>query len=319
MFDTIDFGIENINIKELQYNIVFNDNTKTVKDIILFEYQDIQFRYHLSSHFLSIHTNTHKLLNKTIITLTDKIQYTSILNSILIQVIINFKKSTLKLMRIDYHIDLKLDNKIEDYIKLLNNSLDTYNYMKKKMTYDTSIHLTTKNGKQNINIYDKGKEAKDENYKGILRVEMQCKKALIKGELKKYGVTRELDNYWNTNAMEDYFFSIVDGFCYKGDYYKRKISNTIIDNSNNTPSMKNKLKEFLLEVEKNGLEKVKKSKKYNPCSINTRIQKLTALNINPIPIPSNFNYDKLENLPSLARKVAEEKYVVENKEVLANG
>lgn len=319
MFDTIDFGIENISIKELQYDIVFNNNTKTIKDIILFQYQNILFYYHLSSHFLSIHTNAHQLLNKTIITLKDKLQYINTLNSILSAVIIHLEKHKIKLMRVDYHIDLKLDDKVNDYIQLLNNNVDVYKYMKKRVTYYTSLHLTTKNGKQNINIYNKGEEAKDKAYEGILRVEIQCKKILIKGEFKKYGITRELDNYWNANAMEDYFFSIVDGFCYKGDYYKREIANTIIDNSNNTLSMKNKLKEFLFEVEKKGLEKVKKSKKYNSCSINTRIKKLTVLNINPIPIPSNFNYDKLENLPSLARKVAKEKYFVENKEVLLDG
>ena len=319
MFDTIDFGIENINITELQNDIIFNNNTKTIKDIILFQYQDILFYYHLSSHFLSIHTNAHQILNKFDITLKDKLQYINTLNSILSKVIITLEKHEVKLMRIDYHIDLKLDNKVNDYIKILNNGFDTYQYMKKTKTYYTSISLRTKYGKQNINIYNKYEESKDKNYQGILRIEIQCKKKLVKSELKKYGIIRELDNYWNKNAIEDYFFSIIDGFCYKGDYYKRKIANAIIDNSNNTPSMKDKLKRFLLEVEKKGIEKVKKSKKYNPCSINTRIKKLNALNINPIPIPSNFNYDKLENLPTLIRKMAEEIYFVENKEVLLDG
>lgn len=310
MFDTIDFGIGDININELEHNIVFNDNTKTFKDIISFEYKAVQFRYHLSSHFLSIHTNAHKILDKIDIIVNDQNQYINMLYEILNKVIIILKRDKMNLMRVDYHIDVKLDEKINAYIQLLDNSVDTYKYMKKKTNYDTSIYLSTKNGKYNINIYDKYAESKDIKYKGILRVEIQCKKALVKGELKKYGIARELSNYWNINAMENYFFSIVDGFCYTGDYYKRKLANRIIDNSNNTPSMKNKLKEFLLEVERKGLEKVKSSKKYNTCSINTRIKKLNELNINPIPIPANFNYDKLENLPTLTRKIAEEKYFI---------
>ncbi len=306
MFDSIDFGIENINITDFKYNLLLNLKVEQKVNNIIFEYETVQFRYYFSSRFLSIHTIAHKVLNKMYITLNDKLQYINKVMNILGQIIVNLKEHELKLMRIDYHIDLKLYDKVNDYIEILNKNVSIYKYMKKKISYNTSIYLSTKSGKQNINIYNKYEESHKEIYNGILRVEVQCKKRLVKGELKKYGITRELDNYWNENAMENYFFDIINGFCYKGDYYKRKIANKIIDESNYTNYSKTKLKEFLLDLENKGFEGIKKMKKYNHCKINNRIEKLTALNINPITIPVNFNYDKLENLPELIRNTAKE-------------
>lgn len=319
MFDSIDFIIENINIYDLQLDILkpkvyqFTKNTqvnKYTENIIDFEYKTVKFNYYFKACSLLIHTNAHRILNKTSVDLQDKKEYINKLNNILDAVIKNLKKYKVELMRIDYCVDLKLDEKINDYIGILNNNVHTFKYMKMKTIYDTSIHLNTKYGKQNINIYNRYEKTKDINDLGILRLEIQNKKRLVKVELKRYGLTRELDNYWDINSMEDYFFNIVEGYCYTGYHYKRKIANKIIDNSSYTKSMKEKLKQFLLEVENCGLEGVRN--KYNHCKISTRIQKLALLNINPIPLPDTSKYEKLEGLTSLSREVARKHYFYKN-------
>jgi len=134
---------------------------------------------------------------------------------------------------------------------------------------------------------------------------------MINSEFKKYGISKDLDNYWTTYAMEDYFFKVIEGYCYYGIHYKRKIANKIIDESDFTVSKKAKLKEFLLDVEKYGLDVLLKNKKYNYCKIKNDISDLQTLNINPIPIANKLEYDELESLLNIARRVTREEYFKE--------
>ena len=83
MFDSIDFIIENINIYDLQLDILkpkvyqFTKNTqvnKYTENIIDFEYKTVKFNYYFKACSLLIHTNAHRILNKTSVDLQDKKQ-----------------------------------------------------------------------------------------------------------------------------------------------------------------------------------------------------------------------------------------------------
>lgn len=321
MIDSINFIIKEIDITDLNNDIMRNAKTKTffnqnesnsyIKNGINFCFKDVCFIYYYNSHTLIIKTNAHKILNKRDVTLNDKNIYEKILESILNEVIIGFQNFQLELNRIDYCVDLKLNENIRNYLYLLNTyNINVFSYMKKYKDYESSIYLATKQGKHNINIYSRYEKTNKSEDLGILRLEVQNKKRLVKSELNKFGVAKELDNYWSINAMQEHYFNIIERYCYMGDYYKREISNTIIDNSEFNNNMKVKLKQFLLDVETHGLEKIRNSTNYNTCKINNRIQQLNLLNINPIPLPQNFKDDKLEGLLHLVKKISSEKYFI---------
>ena len=82
--------------------------------------------------------------------------------------------------------------------------------MKQEQLYETSVYIKTQRGKTNLNIYIREPKTKSESDKGILRIEVQGKKELIKSEHDKYGIPKELEEYWTKSSMEDYFFKF---FC----------------------------------------------------------------------------------------------------------
>ena len=118
-----------------------------------------------------------------------------------------------------------------------------------------------------------------------------------------------MDNYGDKQSMEEEFFSYLENYLYKGNYYKLSTAFEIIQNSNYTKKWKEKLINFLVDVaEGGGVDAVKELKLYSSHTIKTYIEKLNKLKINPITINTEVKYDELENLLSFARKVAKEKY-----------
>ena len=180
--------------------------------------------------------------------------------------------------------------------------------MKIEKDYPTSIYMKTKVGQNNLNIYSRYEKTKKEEDKGILRIEVQNKKKKIKNEYDKYGIDKDLDNYWNIQAMNEYYFNFLYDYLYEGNYYKRKTARQIINNSSYTISMKDKLKKFLKDIEKSKLYTLIAGRKYSNGAINNYIEKLNHLSINPIPIPEDSEYDKLDNLLNLAREKAKTTY-----------
>ena len=319
MIDSINFIIRNINPKDFSetmnslvkrkpfYNL--KERNIYLRDGEHFNYKNLNFKYYFHLNILIIETHPYKILNKKTITLRDKQEYVTKLESILSELINNIEEYKLEIHRIDYYVDLKLYGKKDKYVLLLNKyNKDIFQYMKKSNEYTSSSYLKTKQGKRNINIYSRYDKTKNIEDIGILRLEVQNMKRMINGEFKKYGISKDLDNYWTTYAMEDYFFKVIEGYCYSGIHYKRKIANKIIAKSDYKNSMKTKLKQFLLDVETLGLHAMSKSKEYNTCKINNRIKYLEEIGINPIPLPKDFEYDKLDNLSTIARDVANEKY-----------
>lgn len=191
--------------------------------------------------------------------------------------------------------------------------------MKQKRTYSTSIYIKTEKGKTNLNIYIREPKTKSEVDSGILRIEIQGKKELIKSEYDRYGIPKELEEYWTKSSMEDYFFTLLRGYLYEGDYQTIERARRIIDNSNYKSNMKHKLKKFVKHIGSCYLSNLMDPKfckemklHYSYGTINNYIEKLNAININPIPIQqlqgATTDKETLLNLLKLARTVAEEKY-----------
>ena len=314
---------------------------KRFKNGIEFTYKNVKFVYYIPFKNLSIETNTHKILEKIDITLSDKKIYEKELNNIINEIAnskgIDYVKTAF-LTRVDYYIDITLDEeKLNTYLKLLREHPNKFKRLKRANKFKTSSYLSTKKSQKRINIYDKEKCAKNklritrirkyyknsfdlkekekslimetEIYKNIFRLEIQVKKSRLKVNKKKNGKGRILDNYWDKQSMEEEFFSYLENYLYKGNYYKLSTAFEIIQNSNYTKKWKEKLINFLVDVaEGGGVDAVKELRLYSSHTIKTYIEKLNKLKINPITINTDVKYDELENLLSFARKVAKEKY-----------
>ena len=325
MIDSINFLIRDMEWIDFKHISELGQRVKEYKNInnrtgfenkcYEFNYKGIEFKYNKSFKILTILTTAHKVLEKKDITLSDYQIYISKIYQIISEVL-NTKYFKLELNRIDDCVDFDLtENEKELYLFLLKWNKTNYKYMKWKKDYASSIYIKTKKGKTNLNIYDRGAKTQKADDQNILRIEVQCKKKLLKNEYNEYGIDKELKNYWSKDSMEEYFFKFLYDYLYEGDYYIRKKANKIIRNSQFKNKTKEKLKEFLKDVEEEKLSNlIKNGKKYKPTIILNRIKKLNELKINPIPIPKMIverrKIEELENLLTRARKIAEEKYFI---------
>ena len=230
-----------------------------------FDYKGIKFIFNIDYQIVIIIANAHIVLNKTDITVKDRIEYELRLQKIL-QVIFNTKNIKYELNRIDYCIDIKVyevisylegkdvkkfipaDNDMKIYHYLLWYGLHSYRYMKQDRVYGTSIYLKTKRGTKNFIIYDRYAKTKNEKDKGFYRIEVQLKSKFLKSKFKKEGITKDLDNYWSESAMTDYYFKFLHNFFNEGDYYKLYEGKRLIDKSDNTTKMKHKLIKFREDI-----------------------------------------------------------------------
>lgn len=323
MIDSINFimkNVEELDFKhickqtndKINHYIKRNYNTNYQNSCYSLKYKDINFKYNSNLKVVTIVTNVHKVLNKTNITASDLNEYEGRVHQA-VREVLNTNDFKLDLSRIDYCIDIPLkEEEMKIYLFLLKYNKNRFKYMKKHKEYATSVYIKTKRGKRNLNIYKRGAKTGKQEDENILRIELQCKPKLVKSELEKYGIIRELSNYWSEQAMEEYYFDFLSDYFYEGDYYTRDFADKIIDKSDNTEMSKEKLKKFLEDVENNTLAGLISNRKYSPQVIRNRIKKLNKLKINPIPIPrlivESRKIEHLENLLTRARRIANENY-----------
>lgn len=329
MIDSINFRIENIDyldFKQLyQKGIRVDDITSSnpitgfTNRCYVFKYNGATFKFNRSNKTILIYASPHKILNKRDITLSNFKEYTLKLEEILIKVF-DTSNVNIQLDRIDFCCDIPLtEDDAKTYISFLRFNKIRYKYMKQKNTYATSIYIKTERGKTNLNIYMRQPKTNSELDRGILRIEVQCKKELIKSEYDKYEIPKVLEYYWSEEAIEEYFFNFLKGYLYEGDYYTLEDARKIINNSNCNPDMKRKLKNFVKHVSSYYLSNLMDPKfckdmrlHYSYATINNYIKKLDAINVNPITIQKlqgvNINKKILPNLLKLARQTAEDKY-----------
>ena len=299
MIDTIRHTIGDITPRQIKHYKKFQ---KVGNGVYKYNYQNIHFVYYLFTHTLLIFTNTHTLLHKKDITLNDYGPYMDRLRRILNVVVGQPYKLTLN--RIDYYTNLIFDtnDQLDDVCKLIQLYPHNYKRMKTSQQYDTSIHLHTKKGQNNINIYNKYVESGyNKRFDKTLRVEIQNKKALTQKQQQKFGIDRKLKNYWNKNMFQKLYLDFLIPFLYEGDHYKLENAKRIVITSSYTPTIKKNLCEFLEEINQYGMEDTKHLHSKN--TIKRNIGRLEELGINPITLPKGC---KSSYIPSLLKLVQDE-------------
>ena len=320
MFDSLNYIIRNV--MQLDFNHIcklgkirikpfqkVNKNTGYKNSCYEFNYKTIEFKYNSNTKILVVITNAHNILNKEDITLSDRDLYEQRVNQIVSE-ILNTTNFQLEVSRVDYCIDLKLDDLISPYLLLQKYNKKKYKHMKVEIEYGTSLYMKNKHGKTNINFYNRYAKTGQEKDKGIMRYELQCKKKLIKTEYDRYGIDKELSNYWSESAMQEYYFDYLYDFLYEGDFYKYETAKKMINDSDYTLKTKSKLRKFLRDVEKETMSILLEENKYSVGKFQNRVDKLNELHINPIPIPQGYKYEKLDSLYNMLQEKAKRDYFV---------
>ncbi|NJJ35108.1 hypothetical protein GSQ51_15915 [Clostridioides difficile] len=209
----------------------------------------------------------------------------------------------LTLIRIEYRIDKYIKSKKERLvlIHMYKKMIDKYGFKVKKKKFKTSVGYMSKS--MQLVIYDKEseREAKSEECKSyeecMLRFEVKLLRSHLNYNKRKYGIEKDLKNYFNESLQVKYMLSNIRKVMYRGDYYTIGEATKIIDKSNIKEEDKKKLREFLVDISIKGvtgakeLEGYKKGKvKYTDYKFKKIVGMLGALNINPIVIPKCKEY-----------------------------
>ena len=111
---------------------------------------------------------------------------------------------------------------------------------------------------------------------------------------KNEGICRELSNYFSSKDRDYFLNYYLKRIIFNGDYYyyNSKEEEAILNNFY-TRNMCNKLIEFQKTISTKGITKAKEL--YNSTTFNNYIKKLQDVNINPIPIPKNWEIKFLKN------------------------
>ena len=318
MIDSIDFIINGINYIDFKYlrskgieikSYMRKRNFKTY----VFEYKNIKFDFTPIRRYLILETHVNEIIEKDIVTISDKEIYKDRVLKIVKEVITNFDsmKFGFEINRIDYKVDLqfKEEEKVQAYNDILTHYKKNFCYAKQKEQYDTSTYLTNKDGQIHINFYDKYAESNKEEYKNVLRLEIQHNHKFIKAQTIKDYNSREkiIDEYWNEKSMEEFYFKKLREYVYLGTHYKRRKVNELINNSKYNNNYKEKLKKFVLITNRYNITYVQKNI-YCRHTVNKYIEMLEKIGINPITIPDGSKYEKLPSLYIIAKQKAENEY-----------
>lgn len=280
---------------------------KSCKDFSMWcQLENIMFRYYPVSNYLLINTNAHKVLKKDNIGLNDYLDYIDKVRKVTDRVLLT-KDYKLMANRVDYYVDVKLNpDEKRIFMKLLHKHDLSYKYAKSKEIYDTSVHLNNKSGSFNINIYDKFVESGLEKFDGVVRFEIQNKKALIKRNLVKCGIPMDLQEYWTKSSFYEWYIKTLKGYLYSGDYYKINKVKDIVMNSSYGKVKKENIVKFVEMVNLVGMENVKKQ--INRNTIKEYIAILNELGVSPYCIDDNETIDFIENMLKRIIGISNEKY-----------
>ena len=320
MIDSIDLiinGIDYIDFKYLRSKgiTIKNYTQKRNFKTYVFEYKNIKFDFSPIRRYLILETHVNEIIEKDIVTISDKEIYKDRVLKIVKEVITNFDsmKFILEINRIDYKVDIQFSQKeeIQVYNDILTHCKKNFYYAKQKEEYDTSTYLTNKSGQIHINFYDKYAESNKEKYKNVLRLEIQHSHKFIKAQtIKDYGSREKIiDEYWNQKSMEEVYFKKLREYVYLGTHYKRRKANELIDNSNYSNNYKGKLKKFVFMINKYNITYVQKNI-YWRGTVKKYIEMLEQIGINPIVIPDDSKYEELPSLYKIAKGIAENKYYI---------
>lgn len=274
---------------KLQDKIIFNILTDKNNKLIGYQMnlidEGIRIRFPSRNNpmnYIYIIANIPKMLNKYIIEESDLYLFKEKYYYIVYERLFNFDDflRTEILNRIDYKYDHACRNKVE---KL--NILETLSkarlqrYSATKTVYeenDRALTLYYNSKNYRINTYDKEEESGGlPIYENTIRYEVQIMSRLMNTYFKKYGLIRDIDNYWN---MRNYFFTeYLLPIVYYGDYYRNNIISRMLNETKNKCILMDKIK---LVQHLNCVDGI---------YTYSQIKQLQKLNINPLQ--NNFNLE----------------------------
>ncbi|MGM8215814.1 phage/plasmid replication domain-containing protein [Bacillaceae bacterium W0354] len=213
------------------------------------------------------------------------------------------------LTRIDYRYDVEIpEEKHRELIfHLFEKYTNKYFYKQKikwgkdstgkPLKYETSQYH--KNKSVEFIIYDKeeernakiknGEDIKVEHYeKNVIRYELRLKNRhlnAMKRADKGKGRPKKLKVYFNDQLYKQYMSKHILPIARRGDFYKINKAEKIIENSHFTKNKKQKLRTFLVNISKNGIDAPKKY--LSPPTYRQYLKDIESLGVNPILIPKN--------------------------------
>lgn len=208
---------------------------------------------------------------------------------------------SVKLIRIDYRIDLVLINKRERelLIKLYKKSFEIYGFKKKYNKFKTTVYFNTKSTQ--VAIYDKEEERKKNKEKiekyeeNVLRIEVRLLNKHLNYMKHKNNVEKQLQAYFQNERMLCYFRKNVQPLVFTSDYWNINKATNIINKSSYSEKDKMKLREFLIDISQSNISAAlnktladEVTKKYSKYTFKKYIDISQKLNINPILIPKGF-------------------------------
>ena len=215
----------------------------------------------------------------------------------------------IKLGRIDFKRDYPYRNQeelaiIKFLIRIATSSITRKNYNKvygeednEEEDFDEYQYMVKYKSKSNKTVefvvYDKGLEQKykytknktqeedKDYYEGVIRFEVRIKNNKLNSEKKRKGIEKDIVNYKDSFTADDLFNQYAEEVFFKEKFYRIDIAKKLIKNSTESNSMKNKLIDLLVSINKIGYTETENTYKYKS-SFKTHIKKIRDLGINPL-------------------------------------
>lgn len=227
------------------------------------------------------------------------------------------------LNRIDFCCNALLDSpeEVDLYIKLLKRGRELKKYTVQKF-YDKkakrriiSENGITYKGNNDVNIvfYNKQREMKQQKLPAddieylnrIIRIEIQCRRQKVLRICKKYKIDNVREFLKRSDDIGiDIFKKYTGLFCGRGDFFKGKKIDKIIDKA----SFKNKTKSLMKELaglsaKHSSLDTAvcELSKKYGAKKTEKVLRQFDKLKVSPVVIPRRCEYDRLPGTVRLAK------------------
>lgn len=213
-----------------------------------------------------------------------------------------------KIQRLDFRYDAKIENNNDRHtlIKLIQQkSFRKIKYKYKQPEKETTVYFNSKSS--HIIAYDKEEErnAKDiepeEDEKGVLRLEYSADSKHFDYMKRQYGLEKTLENYLTIEMYNRYISQIIDILGDK-DFHKFNKAEEIISKSNLSNEDKKLCKDFLNDVTRSSLSKVKLKKingkrKYSDKKFRKILKMLTELNINLLILSKHWKCSEIIENP----------------------
>ena len=215
-----------------------------------------------------------------------------------------YKLADFKLTRIDFTVNIDVDDRknVSAYIKVLHNIGKVKGFAPKydkdddRINHDLSFDLEGNSNGVEFTAYDKEAVSKQEEAKGILRVEVRLKKQ--KAISKYTGETATSKQIKSLAAnSKDIFLDTFAHIVPCGNYYKKKDAVKLIEDNISQQKHREKML-LLIELVPKKKSLYLAQKEMNDRNIDKIMAIFAEINVSPVTISKRHNIKFLENLYS---------------------